>query len=463
MNVLMTLLVAIVPLPAPDGWEDLVSRVPRSANALAVLDGEALRASPLLRPEGAVNVEDTGTLLFNIPKTCRRLVLATELDFRELVDTERVALLELDGEPTLAAIAQKEGGEIDHVGGREAVRLPRDFLITKLAPNTFAAMYPARRQSFARWLGSIDRQGAGRGDVSPYLRAAAGRLDANAPIVIALDLADVAALGETRSALRRSRALAAAPVKPDVDAIASLLTSVEGLVLTVSVGEGLHGELRVDFGAATAVLGPLAKPLLLEVLADSGAYLADFDDWQAVARGRSITLSGALSRDGVRQALGLFELPTTAVSPGRAPIGEPPNAALAASKRYFDGVVAVRDEWNRMRGVLRGRTNASQALWYDRFAEKVDQLPALNVDPNLLTFGAEVAKRYRAIAYSFRGVNISTNFRRTGFEVTASDFEQIRRQESAVAQDNFLVLTKEIDTLTAETRKAMTQKFQVEF
>jgi hypothetical protein len=447
---------------AADGPDDLVALVPRTANAIGVLDGHALRECPLLK-QAANTKGDPGVAIFNLPPDCRWLVMASNLDFREMADSERLALLVLDRDPSLEQIAKAQGGDIDTVAGRESVRLPRDLFVTRLAPRTFAAIYPARRQPFARWLGSIDREGKGRGESPAFLRAAVGRIDAQTPVVVAIDLKDVVSAGECRAAVRRSRALAEARAKPGIDAIADLLASVEGLVLSVQVGNELRGELRVEFSKPTAALGELARPLLVELMADAGAYVADFDDWTPNVRGRSVTLTGPLTPSGMRQVLGLFEMPTTAVTPTPTTRPDGEQGALAASKRYYDGVVAVRDEQKKMNGMLRGRTNASQALWYDKFAEKVDQLPALDVDPNLLTFGAEVAKRYRSIAYGLRGVNLATNYRRTGYDQTASDYEQIRRQESVVAQGSQLQLLGEIDTLTAEIRKAMTQKYRIEF
>jgi hypothetical protein len=61
------------------------------------------------------------------------------------------------------------------------------------------------------------------------------------------------------------------------------------------------------------------------------------------------------------------------------------------------------------------KTNNSQlgssgqcALWYDRYAKKIDQLPILNVDPELLDFTAELAVSLRGLAGSYRQVGLQS-------------------------------------------------------
>ena len=46
------------------------------------------------------------------------------------------------------------------------------------------------------------------------------------------------------------------------------------------------------------------------------------------------------------------------------------------------------------------------ATWYESFAEKIEQLPAFNVDEDLVKYGRGVAHRLRAFAASLRGEQV---------------------------------------------------------
>jgi hypothetical protein len=47
------------------------------------------------------------------------------------------------------------------------------------------------------------------------------------------------------------------------------------------------------------------------------------------------------------------------------------------------------------------------AYWYEKYAKDIDQLPILNVDPELLNYGLGVSVMLRSIAGSLRGQRIS--------------------------------------------------------
>ena len=68
----------------------------------------------------------------------------------------------------------------------------------------------------------------------------------------------------------------------------------------------------VDFGRDTAILASFAKPLLLELLSQSGALIDDFETWQVGAKGKQVSFEGKLSNDGLRRLLSVVEPPAHA-------------------------------------------------------------------------------------------------------------------------------------------------------
>lgn len=446
----LSLALALIARPAGARADlpDLLASLPADYDAAALIDVRALRADPAAAPLAAI---------FQAPEGARTLVLASRGDLDE-ASARRVVLVELSQDHSIPDLARSMRSPEERIGGMLSVQLPSGLLAARLAPFTFAAMAPARRQDFARWMRALEKP---PGEPNAYLKAAAARLGPKSPVVLAIDLGEAVGIVPARSAIYTSTVLA--DKKVAAETLAGLLTSVRGLTLTITPGEPLRGELRVDFGRSTAGLGDFAGPFLLETLDRAGASVADFEDWTATLQDQAVVLAGPLSEAGLKQIAGLFVMPASSVEPAGPKAESTPAQAAAASKRYYDRVRAVQDELNGMRGALRGRTNASQAIWYNKFADKIDQIPVLDVDPALITFGAEVSKRYRAMAFALNGVNLATAARRGDFDQTAGNFEQIRRQEATYAQGGLLQLQAEIDTLTAEIRKAMTQKFRIEF
>jgi len=52
---------------------------------------------------------------------------------------------------------------------------------------------------------------------------------------------------------------------------------------------------------------------------------------------------------------------------------------------------------------------ARTATWHDNFANKIDQLSTISVDPDLVAYGTAVSSQLRSIAASLRGVGIEVN------------------------------------------------------
>jgi hypothetical protein len=130
------------------------------------------------------------------------------------------------------------------------------------------------------------------------------------------------------------------------------------------------------------------------------------------------------------------------------------------------------------------------AIWFDKYARKIDQLPILGVDEDLLSFGAETANRLRDCNLALKGVGMRSGVRTTanrntgtgavvvnayggwrsgyvsstGYAVDQQRMDTaIRSQESYVGVTAVQQAMQEIDEATSAMRRAMTMKYQVEF
>ena len=290
-------------------------------------------------------------------------------------------------------------------------------------------------------------------------------------MVVALDLDDVFLPAAVSEFVKASKVLQS---KANAAQITKLLASIHGLRLTVSAEEDVTGTLVVEFREAVAPLGEAAKPLLLEALTALGAEIQDLPTWQAVSVGTSVTMKGKLSPGAMNRILSLFDLPNQAdipdyVSPGAAP-AEPQNSPKSvgqATKRYYSSIGTILDD-------LKGQKATSQggvALWYGRYAKKIDALPVLNVDPELVKWGQQLTDGLRHVSTAYDGVSAGTAYRQTisgsgyygGGNVTAADASRIRKQEDIYALKINKDTWAQIDSQFAALRKTLTVKYGIEF
>jgi hypothetical protein len=127
------------------------------------------------------------------------------------------------------------------------------------------------------------------------------------------------------------------------------------------------------------------------------------------------------------------------------------------------------------------RTNVS--LWMDRYARKIDRMPILNVDEELLAFGADVAQRFRTMSGAKKDSLVRTGVRQSqtygnyynysgssdgryayGYQTRPSSQRiQIKTQEKAKANTVKFEQFETIENSLAEMRQKMTQKYKIEF
>ena len=81
-----------------------------------------------------------------------------------------------------------------------------------------------------------------------------------------------------------------------------------------------------------------------------------------------------------------------AAAPADTAAGRPAASTADASRKYFKAVSRVLETFKP------GPSLADSAAWLSRNARQVDQLPADNVDPELLVWGSDVSSQLREAA-----------------------------------------------------------------
>jgi hypothetical protein len=200
--------------------------------------------------------------------------------------------------------------------------------------------------------------------------------------------------------------------------------------------------------------------------------------------------SGPLSKDGRRRVFSLIDTPTSALiaADQTPPSSEARQLAgqVQATQQYFKKVTSLRDD-------LRGRSGEAKtigqyALWLDNDARRIDRLPILDVDSQMLRYGRYVAARMRDASMALKGVGIQSGARTaqvyqtvtTSYNAYAGyggggysyynqwrnvDAEQraIRAEERGKGATSARGIAQEIENETAKIRQEMTAKYRVNF
>lgn len=487
--------------PASAQFQQLANHVPPAANALVMFDAKKVYASPIAVQSQWQSAHTKAFVdgLVTLPPDTDRFLLASQLDYEFMHPLWNVAMLELSQPRSLPDVARKLGGQLDSVGDLPGVVLPSDVYVIRFAEDIFGAMAPSNRQSVGRWTREVkSRQ---QPQLSSYLSEAVGYVDkVGTPVIIAFDLQDVFHPADIEQHLRESTALKGK--NADVASLAATLADIRGLMLGVTFGKQVFGKIKIDFQSDVSSLEGIAKPLILEVLANRGAMIEDFETWTSEAKGNQLTLGGTLSDSGMRRLFSLVDAPLSFVEATASDEQQEAASAAEASKQYFQSIVSLLDDLYDKKGTA-SHLNV-YGVWFERYAVKVSDLPILNVDPELLDYGAFVEGQLRNASLAVKGKGMRTRVRTvnananqynygdgTGYRYgrygaygpygysghtvnpgTALNADlrqqqsaatQIQTQETANMAASSMTIMEQIKTATSTVRRSMTQKYQTEF
>jgi hypothetical protein len=152
----------------------------------------------------------------------------------------------------------------------------------------------------------------------------------------------------------------------------------------------------------------VAKPLLLEILGNLGASIDDLAEWQFESEPQRFTFRGQLSAAGRKRVFSLIDQPTSMLiaseKSAAAAESQTQSQKAAASQQYFKSINSLLDDVREKS--KNAKTFGENALWFDNWARKIDRLPLVNVDPELLAFGRDTATALRQMAAALRGIGI---------------------------------------------------------
>lgn len=457
---------------------ELLNYIPPGSNSVVIVDVQGLLSSQLAQQQGWADRQAAGYSQRPVllPADALNVVIGAQLDTAgDLSLNWEVAALTLNRVFSADQIALPEGGYIDTIGGVSTVWTPSNAYILDLEGNDVGMMYPADRQAVARW---IDFMGSNQSiAVSDYLREAVALVGPETQIVIALDLKDALTPHRVREGMMSSQTFMMNDYR--IDRLVPIVTGVRGITLKISVGQDMRGELRFDFSEDVSPFYSQAKDFVLEVLARHNATLDDIESWNQRNEENSIVLEGPLSDSGLRRLATLLDMPTTKFSDlaDAAPAEQGTDEYTAASVAYFQAVKVMLDDLREEAD----RAHNNACVWMERYARRIDALPILNVDDELLDWGSAVSETLRTQANVEKTANVTGGVRvmeanqysgytydnygyaNGGYYDAIHERHTIRAQEQGAARITRFGTWSELENATADMRRGMTQKYGIEF
>jgi hypothetical protein len=465
---------------------ELLRRVPDSANTLIMIEVERMLMSPIaMKEKWRDNANNSQGEPLHFPINAERYMLASKVDYVSTFDDVwDAALIETTSDISLPYLSKMEGGYLDTVEGQQVAFSPRNAFLVAFKPRILGLSFPANKQDLGRWLRKVNRRDEPQ--VSEYLQNAVMVAHGKDHIVAAFDLGDLFTSRQVREILQRAESLAGKEV--DLNALTKLVTSLKGVTFTVQATDRLSGTMRVDFGESPSQFKEIAKAVMFEALEANGMMLDDeIKNWALAVEAKALTLRGRLSRKGLRMLTNLIPFPaeTLAISPSTKPGQTGSESAGSAStadsqatvsKKYFQHISLLVDT---LRADIKSAGSPKLARrMVDKAALEIDRLPILNVDEDLIGYGAGVSDTFRNMRNMSKYASLDANYRQAsaagnqgygygGFYGGGTNLSLstsvMRKQESAVLASNEIAVFTMLEQKTAEIRKKMTLKYKVEF
>ena len=481
------LALSLIPIAATESraagpFDALMSRVPEPTNVLVVVDNEAMLKSGLGMQQGwSDNYKKTSLGgLFGTSPDLLRMVLAAQIDHHTLENQWEIAVADLKYSITNNSLVDATKGVSDSVGGNKVTLTPQNTYLTLFNSMQIGMMNPANRQSLGRWMRTTGLTGTPR--ISPFLQQSIANLPNDVQAQIAVDLSDMFEAEGLRQRFKQSTILADNKIDPE--SVTKLFSLVKGLTLSLRVGDDIKGELRLYFEESPTFLQSVAKKMLINALTNMGATIDDFNDWDTSVDGKAIVMRGKLTMGGAQKVFSPLFRPITVATKDA---GAGHDTPAEASKRYFVAVNSLIEDLKE----TKTRSLTQRSFWHKQFADKIDALPILNVDNDLLKYGAAVSTTFRALAnfstntwqqqkligQNSGGYNVTPGASyyygngagwgyggtfpnvQSNYTIASNLIAQSGNTEIAVRNETW----KNIESATEDIRRRMTEKYRIEF
>jgi hypothetical protein len=401
---------------ADAGFEGLTKAVPDGANTVLAIDVDRILTTDMARTNGWGNPENGDNRPTYLPPEAAKVIVAAQVDpMNRFQQAWEVAVISLKEPLPMRLIAKAEGGYTDTINGKTAAWTPSDAYFIELNESTLGLVHPANKQAVSRW---IDDQEQGTLELSSYLQAAVTEVATGPQFMLALDTTDAIPAHRVHERLTESEVIT--KNKLDLDQMTTLFSSLRGVKMGITISDKAQASARVEFGMSVPFNAEVGKAFVLGALTNLEAEIPGIDGWDFRIDHDAIVADGELSVPGLRRILSLLEIPSTKFSSLKGEDTESegsPDEIAKKSLAYYKSVTKLVED-------LQGHSKSSRGdnFWFDRYAKKIDRLPILDVDPDLLDFGQKTAETLRVMSGARKSANISAGVSRTNIAASSDDY-----------------------------------------
>jgi hypothetical protein len=440
---------------------EVVASTPDRANAMLFVDVPSVRSFV------------QGTPLFNdLNEMITEVRIAAELNLKSMQPNWEIGYVGLKGVTESNLLAKKVGGYVDSIAGASVVWSPSQSYLVPVSGDLLGFVRPSDRKLASRWLKKQSDKSA-----SPYLKKHAAETKF-VSVLLAIDLEDVwspIAIEQRTESLESIKSI-------DRKKFASTLSSIQGIRFMVNRKNLDDCIIGLDFTTSPDAILPIAKPFFVEVLTRNQASIPEVANWKVSIEENSLLYRGKINAATLDDLLGIFtvqrqasNLPSENSSSADVSAEK---ARLEASKNFFGKMTSIVDRVREYSAVNTG----DRAQWNGKMARRIDELPTLNVDPELVQFGAKISEGLRGNMVALQQANISygTNAVVNSGVGVYSTYNDVygagygyyydvnapaKYQAAAQGAGNFAYrdIIAKIDQMVGDMRRAMTDKYQVQF
>ncbi len=449
----------------------LLERSPSPANAIAYVNFPSLK-----------KLMADASMLTKMSDNLEEVWLVSEIDTGNVRPRWEAGYATLKKEVTPKALADAVGGYVDQVADKDVVWSPQEMYLVPMPESRLGFLRPANRSLLSQWIDP----GINVNDTG-YLTEQAKQPEQFLSFMVAVQLKDAFSPVPLANRLSGYKSLKAQPA----ESVANILASVEGLSVIVGRTSLSQCILRVDFAKSPASLLPIASDLLGEVLEHMGAAAPEVLTWKATAAGNRLSFQGPITEDSLEALLGIFSVRDQAERVAKSLVADSSsdpvkiqksddNRIAYTSKSYFDEIGTIVDRTRK----YHAQTTGARALWNDQQARRIDDMGTLNVDPMMLQYSSDVSSLLRGNALTIRKGNMAAGATKaqeglsSGYSYswgygygsayynpnTSADYKRVTDvQTMTTAYADYASVLSQIDQMSAEIRRAMTEKYKVQF
>jgi len=397
-------------------FEGLAKLVPDGANTILAIDVDRILETEMARTNGWGRPENAGNRPTYLPPEASKVIVAAQVDpLNRFRQSWEAALIGLKEQIPMRLVAKAEGGYTDTINGKTAAWTPSNAYFIELDEATLGVVSPANKQAVSRW---IDDQNKGGSELASYLEYAVNDVATGPQFMLALDAADSIPVHRLHERLTESEVVAAN--KLNVEQMITLFSTLRGLKLGITISDKAMASARVEFGVTVPFDADIGKAFVLAAMTNMEAEIPGIEEWSFSIDHDAIVAEGELSVAGLRRVLSLLEMPTTKFSSLQDEETDSEGSADNIAKKtlaYYKSITGLIED-------LRGHSKSSRGdnFWFDRYARKIERLPILHVDADMLDFGQNTAETLRVMSGARKSANISAGVSRTNIAASGGGY-----------------------------------------